>query len=339
MHTTEQAQQVINLLHQGYVFTGEQTFAQCHASSLVHLQGDEFIVAWFGGTSEGNQDVAIWLARGGPGGWQRPVKVAKVNNQAHWNPVLFKDKTGTIHLFFKVGTTPSYWSTWHQNSSDNGLSWSEAKLLVKNEQANNQPLARGPVRSKPIILSNGSWLAGASDESQGKWNVFADASQDQGRSWQHTGFIPLDPALVSDRGVIQPTLWESQAGVVHMMTRSTEDVIFRSDSLDSGKTWSALYPTQLPNNNSAIDVVKLDAPSEALALVFNKLATDGIRTPINLALSFDNGQTWPHSIELEHQPGSEFSYPAIIQVGNRVYGTYTWNRKRIAFWTAEISTP
>ena len=33
--------------------------AMCHASTILKLDQDKFIVAWFGGTKEGMEDVAI----------------------------------------------------------------------------------------------------------------------------------------------------------------------------------------------------------------------------------------------------------------------------------------
>lgn len=327
---TESRRTHLEIDYQGYVFEQPQPFAQGHASTLVHTSDDQFLVAWFGGTGEGNSDVAIWLAKGTPGQWEKPVKVAKINTQPHWNPVLFRDSENRIHLFFKVGPSPSEWTTWVQSSSDNGKSWGEARKLDMDNT-----VARGPVRVKPIVLSNGRWLAGSSDETNGNWNVFVDFSDDQGQTWFNTPFVELAPEMVSDRGAIQPTLWESAPGRVHMMARTTEDVIFRSDSDDYGVTWSPLYLSTLPNNNAGVDIVRMG--DGTLVLAFNNLGTDGVRTPMNLGLSLDNGRSWPDIITLEHTPGSEFSYPAIIHVGDRVYGTYTWNRKRIAFFQARIA--
>ena len=33
----------------------------CHASTLLKIGPDRFLAAWFGGTKEGNGDVAIWF--------------------------------------------------------------------------------------------------------------------------------------------------------------------------------------------------------------------------------------------------------------------------------------
>lgn len=132
--------------------------------------------------------------------------------------------------------------------------------------------------------------------------------------------------------VIQPTLWESEPGIVHMLVRSSNARIYRSDSKDYGKSWCPLYPTDMPNNNSGIDLIKL--PDGVLVLAYNPVGGDaGSRSLLNLAVSFDNGKTWPKTIALENDnPPAEYSYPAIIAHGDRVAVTYTWNRQRIVFW-------
>ncbi len=156
-------------------------------------------------------------------------------------------------LFFKVGETIGEWETWYMVSSDDGNTWSQAQELVPGDKG-----GRGPVRNKPIVLSDGTWLAPASDEKGGLWNAFVDRSEDQGRTWTATPFISMDRNVITGEGVIQPTLWESEPGKVHMLLRSSAGAICRSDSEDYGKTWSPVYRTNLPNNNSGIDLTRLD---------------------------------------------------------------------------------
>ena len=107
------------------------------------------MVAFFGGTKEQNNDVGIWLVKGSPRQWSTPIEIAKVREDPHWNPVLFKPTSGEIILFFKVGKTTDLWETWFMTSKDNGSTWSKAKELVPGDIG-----GRGPVRNKPIVLSN-----------------------------------------------------------------------------------------------------------------------------------------------------------------------------------------
>src|SRR5699024_2043312 len=91
----------------------------------------------------------------------------------------------------------------------------------------------------------------------GYWDAFVDISYDKGKTWVKSETVPIEH-YEGDKGIIQPTLWESEPSHVHMLLRSSRSSIYRSDSKDGGKTWSPAYATSLPNNNSGIDVVKLE---------------------------------------------------------------------------------
>jgi predicted neuraminidase len=325
------AERGLEILERGFVFGDGQAFAQCHASTIVRTDDRKFLVAWFGGTHEKHDDVGIWLSKGTPENWSDPVEVAKVREDAHWNPVLFKTPSGLITLFFKVGIDTDQWETWYMVTKDNGISWSEAAKLVPGDKG-----GRGPVRNRPIGLSDGSWLAPASNENKGVWNAFTDRTEDEGRTWKATPFIPVDRDLIRGEGVIQPALWESSPGFVHMLLRSSSGAICRSDSKDFGITWSPVYKTGLPNNNSGIDLTQLS--DGTLILVYNPVAENwGPRRPIAAVVSSDNGNSWSAPMNIESgEEGDELSYPSIIHYGDTVACTYTWKRKRIAFWMGRI---
>lgn len=307
----------------------DYSFPESHASTLIRLENGIFVVAWFGGTKEGNDDVGIYMSKGKPGKWSPPKKIVKIREEAHWNPVLFKTREGDIHLFFKVGKTIAQWETWQTISGDGGNTWSEPKELVTGDKG-----GRGPVRNKPILLSNGDLLAGASNE-DGKWNVFVDYSKDMGETWKRTQYLALDRDGFKGKGVIQPTLWESVTGKVHMLVRSTNDYVYRSDSEDFGKTWSLLYKTTLHNPNSALDITKVN--EKTLALVYNPTTKKtGNRSRLHVAFSYDNGENWMDEIVIEEEDdggkSEGFAYPAIISFGDTIAITYTWKRKKIKFW-------
>lgn len=319
-----------------FIFADERPFDSCHASTLVVLPDGEVLVAWFGGTKEGADDVAIWCSGRVNHSWSIPMKVADQEGIPHWNPVLYRDSGGVIHLYYKIGHKINSWETMVLYSSDDGRTWSEPKVLVGGDCG-----GRGPVKNKPILLHNGTLAAPASVEN-GLWDAFVDLSYDGGKSWEASSFVPIanrvaktdDPSPVSandfkGKGVIQPTLWESEPGMLHMLLRSTSGQIYRSDSMDSGKTWTAAYTTGLPNNNSGIDLARLD--DGMLSLVYNPIGENwGPRTPLVVGLSDDNGRNWEDRIVLEDEPG-EYSYPAIVAQGHEIHVTYTWNRERIKY--------
>ncbi|WJH37421.1 exo-alpha-sialidase [Paenibacillus sp. CC-CFT747] len=178
-------------------------------------------------------------------------------------------------------------------------------------------------------MRDGTWLAPASIETEEAWDSFVDISRDEGKTWTQSGWVPIDHSKLKGKGIIQPTLWSGD-DQVHMLLRSTEGYIYRSDSTDNGETWSEAYPTTLVNNNSGIDLAQL--PNGTLVLVHNPVEGNwAARTPLICSASQDNGETWKEAFVLENEPG-EYSYPAIVAKGDRTFIVYTWKRERIVCW-------
>lgn len=323
----------VRMIRKEFIFEEDRPFRSCHASTLVRTKQGTLLAAWFGGTHEKHPDVAIWFSRRDTDRWSSPSKVADEAGLAHWNPVLFMAPNGWIYLYYKAGEDEQNWHTRVCLSKDSGISWTDPKVLVSGDIG-----GRGPVKNKPIILADGTWLAPASVEAE-NWDAFTDRSTDQGASWIASPLVPIDHTSFPREGVIQPTLWESRPGQVHMLLRSSCGKICRSDSTDGGKTWCAVYETDLPNNNSGIDVVKID--DQFLALIYNpvqQVGDDwGERTPLVISVSADNGRTWGSALVVEDEPG-EFSYPCIIAEGRILDAAYTWNRERIVHITCQLTT-
>lgn len=305
-----------------HIFADERPFAECHASTLARLADGRFLAAWFGGTHESTDDVGIWGSTRDSQGWSPPRLLAKTRDHAHWNPVLHRDDEGAVHLFFKVGQRIARWETWVTRSADGGQTWDAPRELVPGDRG-----GRGPVKNKLLVLDDGTWLAGASLENDEGWDVFVDRSKDNGQTWDATPLIERDPQVFSGRGAIQPTLWQSAPNTVHMLLRTTCGRVGRSNSTDNGRTWSPLYLTDLPHNNSGLDLARLQ--DGTLALACNPVEKG--RTPVALLLSDDNGETWTRRLDLETEKG-EYSYPAIISTQGGIALTYTWKRERVAFW-------
>jgi predicted neuraminidase len=291
-------------------------FPSCHASTIVEVSG-ALVCAWFGGTAERNPDVGIWLSRLIDGKWTTPVEVANgVQSQAlrypTWNPVLFQPKSGPLTLFYKVGPRPSAWWGMAMTSPDGGKTWSPSHRLPDG--------ILGPIKNKPIQLSDGDILAPSSTEHDG-WRIHFERSSDVGKTWTST------PPLNDGKTVaaIQPAILIHPGGRLEAIGRTRSHGIFAIWSEDGGKTWGKLETTGLPNPNSGIDAVTLKDGRQLL--VYNH--TSAGRSPLNVAVSSD-GRSWRTVATLEDTPGKEFSYPAVIQTADGfVHVTYTWRRERI----------
>lgn len=292
-------------------------FPSCHASTIIQ-NGKGLMAAWFGGTAERNPDVGIWVSRNEKGSWSKPVEVAngvqhKAKRYPCWNPVLYN--TGDkILLFYKVGPSPSTWWGELITSDNKGKTWSVPRRLPED--------IAGPIKNKPVLLDNGELLCPSSTEDEG-WRLHMEFTSDNGLTWERT-------SALNERttGAIQPTILKHPGGKLQLLCRSTVSKILTAWSDDNGRTWSSLEPIALPNNNSGIDAVTLKDGRHLL--IYNHLVKG--RHAIHAAISAD-GKVWKAAALLENaNPGSEFSYPAVIQTSDGlVHITYTWNRKQLKY--------
>lgn len=304
---------------------------ECHASYLTVLDDGSIFCVFFHGTTEGRSDVRIYgVLRNPKGRWGYPFPITEDDGVAHWNPVLHRKKDGTYVLYYKAGINTASWKTYFCTSTDNCKTWSAAEELVEGDESG----GRGPVRNKPVYLSDGSLLAGASTE-QGEWKCFFDRSTDDGITWQCSNLLSISdemkgkyPALVN-KGIIQPTIWESESGA-HALMRSSEGRIYRTDSTDFIH-WNQPYAIDVPHNNKAIDTVRL--PDGRILLACNPVENGNDTksvTPLSLLVSADDGKTFSFYSHLYTMEGRYF-YPALQYQDGKLHITFTWNRKSIVY--------
>lgn len=287
-------------------------------SSTLSWSWQQLTCAFFEGPFEGSRKTRIEVWVRGRSGWERSKSV-KAGDWPHWNPVLHFDGA-RLWLFFKVGIYPKRWKTYVTTCGPD-REWETPRELVLGDVG-----GRGPVKNKILVLQNGDWLAPASLERDSGWSCFVDRSRDGGATWEAGPLIEAMSAGRTGAGVIQPSLWESEEGQVHMLMRSDMGAVYRADSEDGGETWSEARPTALPNNNSGLDLIRRD---RRLILACNPHGdVHGPRSPLTLLESEDNGETWREMFELESGLG-EFSYPALIESEQGFVVSYTDCRRAI----------
>ena len=322
-------------------------FASSHAANLLELKNGDLLCAWFSGTWEGNSDVAIMLARlpKGSSRWTRPQVVDRHPGESYQNPVLFEAPDRTLWIFHTTqpaGQGESKAKVLVTQSKDGGVHWSAPAVLFD---------APGMfIREPLVVMPNGNWLLpayvmsspGVVPEADTNHSVI-EISADRGAHWREC-------PVPQSNGLVQPDVIRAGSGYLAFFRSRFADSIYRSTSRD-GCAWTPPLKTELPNNNSAIQLAWLADGS--LALAFDNVGSvlsegrpkAGPRKPLSVALSKDNGETWVWVRDLEtglpapeprkdpnrKQPGrEEYSYPSIIQTGDgRIYMAYTYRRYTI----------
>ena len=303
-------------------------FDSCHASTIAQADDGSLVAAWFAGSREGADDVAIWTSRKNVDSnqWTTPVVAGNSDNEDEpcWNPVLFQPSDGPLLLFYKQGRKIAQWQGVLLSSDDFGKTWKDRRVLPEH--------FIGPVKNKPVELKDGTILCPTSTEHDG-WRVHFEFIPALDKTWSRTDAINND----KEYEAIQPSVLFHKDGRLQALCRNKNgnEKLLQTWSDDGGRTWSKLAPTVLPNPCSGTDAVTLKDGRQLL--VYNHSnRTTGNRSVLNVAIS-DDGISWNAVCVLENSPG-EYSYPSVIQTRDGlVHIVYTWKRERIKHVTLDPS--
>ena len=297
------------------IFDQQPAFPSAHCATIVELPAGDLLVAWFAGSYELAPDVAILCSRWEHRmrRWTPPQVLVNTPGHAEGQPVLFLAPDGVLWLFYVTVQEQDWTSALMKvrRSRDNGLTWSASQVF--------RPELGLMFRSRPLVLDNGDILLPIYDEKT--WQSLFMLSSDGGRTWSTHG------PITTPAGNIHPVVVPLSDGrlLCYMRTGGSGGYIWASTSEDGGRTWSTPWATQLPNPNSGIDLIRLK--SGELLLAFND--TFRGRTPLNVALSTDEGRTWSYEQVIEDAEG-EYSYPALLQTHDGlIHLVYTNNRVNI----------
>ncbi len=305
-------------------------YPSCHSVTIVEATNGDLVSAWFGGTHERHPDVCIYSAIKPKGSdkWGEAIKVADGvmkdgTRFPTWNPVLYQIPGGDLMLFYKIGPKPSEWWGVYRTSSDGGKTWSDKIDMPSKDFL-------GPIKNKPVLLSNGTLLLPSSTEGNG-WHLRMESTPDFGKTWVMGDTISRGKQKIN---AIQPSILFHKDGSIQAIGRTRNRAIFSTFSKDNGKTWSDVELIGLPNNNSGTDAVTLKNGKHLL--VYNHVLPPGTeakgpRTPLNLSIS-DDGINWKATLVLEDSKISQYSYPSMIQSSDgMVHIVYTWRREKLKY--------
>jgi predicted neuraminidase len=299
------------------IFPAGYPCPECHAATLCELPGGVLMAAWYAGEYETALDVAIYASCKAPGEqWTDPQMLVNTPGFSEGNPTLYVDSEGALWLFYAT-IRGKGWHTCelkYTRSRDGGRVW-EPSVMLREEWG-------WMTSNKPITLEGGAILLPLYEE---RGTAFTLRSDDGGKNWSSSNLVE------TPGGVIQPALAPRPDGTIQMYLRtyepeSDERTIWRSVSEDGGRSWLPPKRVSLPNPNARVDVQSLR--SGAIALAFND--TPRLRSPLTVALSDDEGETWGCRVDVETDH-AEFSYPALIQSADGLcHLVYTHRRVNIA---------
>lgn len=320
-------------------------YPSSHAANLLELKNGDVICVWFSGTWEGDSGVGIVMSRRkrGSRNWGPTVLIDRQDGVSFQNPVLFEESDGTLDLYHStqdanVGEANAH--VMHLVSKDNGATWTKPALLFGKPGA----FSRHPM----VVLKDGTWMLPLSyvtsaDIWKGAETNYSatELSSDHGKTWKE--------CLMADtQGKIQPTVVAVAPGRLVAFFRSrASDFIWRSTSPD-GCTWTPAAATVLPNNNASVQAFRLRDGHIVMAFdnssINKETNNEGLRKPVSVALSEDDGKTWPYVRDVElgragygmaeqepKEPGrEEYSYPSIMQTRDgEILVAFTYRRQTI----------
>jgi len=318
-----------------------------HAPGIVECPDGQLLVSWYRGSGERKaDDVAVYGARLAPGAtvWDAPFLMADTPGFPDCNTCLSIDRTGALWLFWPV-IVDNRWESavTHARRSRDFLGpgsprweWQQPLWLAPADFAargrallaerREEFLAASPnlrraaeewearlddrllqrlgwqPRCKPTTLASGRIVLPLYSDT---WSAALMAlSDDDGATWRAG-----DPMI--GFGNIQPAVVERTDGtlVAYMRENGPLQRIRTAESTDGGVSWGPVGVCELPNPGSGVDALRL--AGGRWLLVYND-TTEG-RGSLAVALSDDEGRTWPHRRHLERDEAGSFHYPAVTQ--------------------------
>ena len=228
---------------------------QNHAAFLSHGREGLYCL-WFGGSLEGKSDISIWRSLlGADGKWSGAERLSHDLERSEQNPVQFDAPDGRrliLHTAQPGGNQDACLLAVREDGGEHGF----------------VDLPRGTFIRGPIhVRGDGAWMmplfrcvSRPGERWTGSHDTAALAiSSDAGKTWRE---VEVPGSIGSVHMTLVPL---GGARYVAFYRRRQADFVCRSVSDDDGESWTAPEPTDVPNNNSSISVIRLSDGRIAMA--------------------------------------------------------------------------
>lgn len=233
---------------------------------------------------------------------------------------LLRLRGGRIAMFYLKKNSVSDCHPFLRYSSDDAKSWSEPVSCIRDEGyyvLNNDRVIQ--LRSGRLVMPVALHPT-VNGKLGPKGIAMAYLSDDAGKTWLRSATTLQD--VREDRaGFQEPGAVELKNGRILMFIRTMLGSQYFSYSKDGGNTWTDARPSNLKSPLSPASIKRIPSTGHLLA-VWNDhsgapeelkatLTRGGKRTPLTVAISKDDGNTWVNARSLLDDPGGWYCYTAI----------------------------
>ncbi len=343
----------------------EPAGTQNHSPQLCWLDADRLACVWMAGGREGTSSMSIYgsVLRRSTSRWSQPKLLSQDPDRSEQNPLLFKTDDGRLHLIHTAqNTRPAGDESWQQAGSTFSMQWT-AHLRHQSTQDWGRPWTRAHdllqepafCRHPPLRQPDGSWLL----------PIYRSLETGGAFGHDHSLVQPLDAsgapvgpahAVPDSTGRVHGAIVPSADGtrLLQFFRSRLADCVYRASGTLDGSQWTTPEPVALPNNNSSVQVIRLQ--SGLLLAAFNRIAATAVGTknwgeavwplerwPLSIALSDDDGMNWPWVRDIDTSMGYcgsanwqhnfQLAYPSVVEgLPNEIHLAYSWgNRSAIRY--------
>jgi hypothetical protein len=217
-------------------------------------------------------------------------------------------------------------------SKDEAKSWSDPIEIITDEVGyyvlNNDRM---------VQLANGRLIAPVAlhettNRGLGPGEALCYLSDDLGESWFRSKTVLTLLRDLQGWGLQEPGVIPLKDGRLMMFCRTGNGVQYLSYSEDNGDTWSKIEKSNITSPCSPASIKRIPTTGDLLLVWNNNYEPDlsgaGRRTPLNVAISQDEGETWQKKGVLEDDQNGSYCYTAVEFVEDRVLLGYCANDRR-----------
>ena len=340
---------------------------QNHAPQLCWIAPDVLGCVWMAGGQEGTAGMSIYLSllEAGSGIWSEPVLVSQDPTRSEQNPFLLATD-GWVHLFHSAQTSRAVDDPLLGSGACFSMQWTAtvrhqsiaaADLLAG--QATGHWTQAHDLLEQPAFCRHPPFHLG-----HDRWLLPIYRSLEEGGAFGHdfSELISLrvdGPSVFPDpevypvpesKGRVHGSIVAASDGqsLIQFFRSRLADRIYRSTAANDGTEWTSPEPIPLPNNNSSIQALRL--VSGRLAMIYNRFCFDPDETmplpwgeanwprtrwPLSIALSEDDGDSWPWIRDIDTGDGfcgianwhlnGQLAYPSILEgMPGELHVAYSW---------------